>query len=329
MSIEYKKAYQVSECASSYGMTATVKESKAITLQEVAWEWLSSTTHIIRRSTYQKYESLIRVHIAKDMIGQTPISDLTGKMLHGFAEQKLVQEQLTPKTVNDILTVIKAIMVYAEDTFGIAKVKFQYIREPRKEMRVLSIQEQQQLEEYLWKDIDLCKFGVLLALYTGLRIGELCALLWEDIHDGNIYVNKTLYRIKNGTKTCVGSFEPKTISSNRVIPLPSFFLPAVEAFRAEGPVLLNSRGRQVEPRLMQMIFSRFINECGIPKTNFHALRHTFATRCVEAGFDVKSLSEILGHSDVKTTLNKYVHSSFEQKRKNMELLHSMATSRQK
>ena len=97
----------------------------------------------------------------------------------------------------------------------------------------------------------------------------------------------------------------------------------MERFRDYGSVLKNRNGNRVEPRLMQMTFEKFVVECGLPKTNFHALRHTFATRCVEAGFDIKSLSEILGHSDVKTTLNKYVHSSMEQKQKNMALLKSL------
>ena len=113
---------------------------------------------------------------------------------------------------------------------------------------------------------------------------------------------------------------PKTNKSIRLIPLPSFLVPLVEQLRETGAVLKNRNGKIVEPRLMQMTFEKYISKCGLPKTNFHALRHTFATRCIESGFDVKSLSEILGHSDVKTTLNRYVHSSMNQKQKNMELL---------
>ena len=129
-----------------------------------------------------------------------------------------------------------------------------------------------------------------------------------------------MHRIKDGDKTIIEITEPKTRASNRTIPLPPFLIELICDYRNKGPVLHNRNGKAVEPRLMQKHFENIIEECGLPKTNFHALRHTFATRCVEAGFDIKSLSEILGHTDVKTTLNKYVHSSYELKQKNMERL---------
>ena len=129
-----------------------------------------------------------------------------------------------------------------------------------------------------------------------------------------------MQRIKENNRTIIEINEPKTKNSIRTIPIPLFLRPLVEEYRSAGTVLKNRNGRAVEPRLMQVTFEKYISDCGLSKTNFHALRHTFATRCVEAGFDIKTLSEILGHSDVKTTLNKYVHSSIKQKQKNMELL---------
>lgn len=163
--------------------------------------------------------------------------------------------------------------------------------------------------------------GILLALYTGMRVGELCALQWDDVADNTIIINKTIQRLKQNGKTVLEITEPKTRSSNRKIPVPDFLMATLNQYRSYGSVLKNRNGKPVEPRLMQLTFEKYVNECGLPKTNFHALRHTFATRCVEAGFDIKSLSEILGHTDVKTTLNKYVHSSLEQKQKNMEESH--------
>ena len=170
--------------------------------------------------------------------------------------------------------------------------------------------------------MNIYKFAILLALYTGIRIGELCALDWSDVTDV-IRISKTLYRIKRGNKTVLEIATPKTPSSNRIIPIPDCMKNYIERFRSYGSVLKNRNGNRVEPRLLQLTFEKIISKCDLPKTNFHALRHTFATRCVEAGFDIKSLSEILGHKDVKTTLNKYVHSSFEQKQKNMDLLKSL------
>ena len=262
-----------------------------------------------------------RNHIETHLLGKSNLRFLTAKSISDFANQK-VESGLSVKTVNDILIVIGLALNYAEEVYHIPKVKVSFLKANAKEMRVLDISEQKKLEAFLVKEIDLYKFAVLLALYTGVRIGELCALDWSDITD-EIKVSKTLYRIKRGNKTVLEIAEPKTPSSNRIIPVPECISEYVERFRSYGSVLKNRNGNRVEPRLMQMTFEKYVSECGLSKTNFHALRHTFATRCVEAGFDIKSLSEILGHSDVKTTLNKYVHSSMEQKHKNMSLLKSL------
>jgi integrase len=290
------------------------------TLSAVMCEWLISIEHTVKKSTYQKYRSITENHVNHSALGSLPIKYLTSRNISEFASAKLSSGKLSEKTVNDILVVISLALTYAEEAYGIKKPRIHHIKEPLKEMRVLSVEEQVVLERYLRLDMGLYQFGILLALYTGIRIGELCALDWSDIHDGYVVISKTLHRIKDGNKTILEITEPKTKASNRTIPLPTYMQELTEVFRGEGSVLkTRSRGR-VEPRLMQMTFERMIDECGLPKTNFHALRHTFATRCIEAGFDVKSLSEILGHSDVKTTLNKYVHSSYELKQKNMELL---------
>lgn len=289
-----------------------------ITLSELMWEWLSGVALKLKKSTYQKYESLIRNHITSEPIGNMQVRFLTGKAVNDFAVRQL--KTLSAKSVNDILAIINPALAYAVEVYNIPKIKFHYIKVPVKEMRVLSVFEQQRLEAYLRQDMDVFKFGVLLALYTGIRVGELCALKWEDVHKNEIVITKTLHRIKGGRGTVLEVTEPKTKSSNRIIPLPQFLIPIAEQFRSTGAVLKTQTGGIAEPRLMQRRFEKYIEECGLPKTNFHALRHTFATRCVEAGFDIKSLSEILGHTDVKTTLNKYVHSSFELKQKNMDLL---------
>ena len=133
-------------------------------------------------------------------------------------------------------------------------------------------------------------------------------------------VNKTIQRVQNDGYTEILILPPKTISSNRIIPIPKELMCLLKSKRAHGTVLKQDNGKTIEPRLMQIKFKKYTAECGIENINFHSLRHSFATRCVELGFDVKTLSEILGHSDVKTTLNKYVHSSMEQKAKQMDLL---------
>lgn len=292
-------------------------------LEELMWNWLSSAANKIKRSTYLKYESIIRNHLTTG-IGQVRLRFITGRMIDGFTDEKLHgKDALSPKTVNDLLVILGLAFSYAQQEFGLPKPPIRRVKEPVKQMRVLSVGEQKNLEQYLLLDMDLYKLGVLLALYTGLRVGELCALQWEDIRDGNITVSKSLHRIKHGSTTIVELSSTKTPTSNRMVPMPSFLCPLVERCRGEGFVLKTPQGKPVEPRLMQLKFSRYIADCGLEKANFHALRHTFATRCVEAGFDVKTLSEILGHTDVKTTLNRYVHSSYELKQQNMQKLRPM------
>jgi len=289
-------------------------------LEEIMWEWLSTTVNVVKQTTYQKYESLIRNHISNGL-GQIQLKFISSQMIDQFVYEKMQgDEKLSPKSVNDILAIINSALSYAEQEYNFPKPKIRRAKEIKKEMRVLSIDEQRELEKYLLREKDLYKLGVLLALYTGLRVGELCALQWDDIKEDRIYVNKTYQRIKNGTKTTLVMSSPKTAASVRVIPLPSSVQLIVNQFRSTGPVLKTRAGKQVEPRLIQLKFQQYVSSCALEKANFHALRHTFATRCIEAGFDVKTLSEILGHTDVKTTLNRYVHSSYELKQSSMEKL---------
>lgn len=290
-----------------------------ITVTELIAEWLSSMKNHVKPCTYQKYECVCRNHIISDL-GTIAVRYISRFTIMSFTE-KLLEKNLSTKTVNDILIVLGLALKYAQETYSITVPKINYVKEHQREMRVFSAQEQRVITEYLLQQIDIHKFGVLLALYTGMRIGELCALRWDDITDEHIVINKTMMRIKNEqSKTEVKIGSPKSESSNRIIPTPKCLLPMINQFRSNGYVLSNDKLKYTEPRLMQIKFGQMIAECNIEKTNFHALRHTFATRCIEAGVDVKTLSELLGHSDVKTTLNRYVHSSFELKQKSMEQL---------
>ena len=289
-------------------------------LRDLMWNWLHSISNKVKLSTYIKYESMVRNHLTEG-IGQVQIRFVNGSMIDRFADQKLHGiNQVSPKTVNDILVILKMAFSFAEQEYGMQMPPIRRVKEQQKEMRVLSQNEQKVLENYLLKSPDSYKLGVLLALHTGLRIGELCALQWEDIHDGRIEINKSIHRVKNGSSTVVEFTTTKTPASNRVIPFPGFLEAILGPHRSSGSVMKTPQGKTVEPRLLQMRFKRYVADCNLEKTNFHALRHTFATRCVEAGFDTKTLSEILGHTDVKTTLNRYVHSSYELKQRNMEKL---------
>lgn len=290
-------------------------------LNQLIEEWLYINQGRLKLSTYQKYNGIFKTHI-KNELGKYPIIYLTPVILKSYADKKQ-KSGLSPQTINSILTFIGGCLKYANQQYGIAQTSIIYLKTNRKEMRVLSREEQQTLVKFLLKDTDIYKLGVLLALYTGIRIGELCALQWKDIKDGAIKINKTMQRINTGNGTEIIVDEPKTPTSNRVIPLPPFLSQEIEKFRRvneESRFLSNINHTTIEPRVMQYHFQRYIKTLNIPKANFHCLRHSFATRCVEANFEIKSLSEILGHRNIGITMNKYVHSSMELKASNMQKL---------
>lgn len=307
-----------------------------IKYNEILASWLHSMQTSIKESTYAKYSQIIDGHI-RPTLGQYPIEKISSQLIEGIIHQQLLsgrldgQGGLSPKTVTDMLTVIKESMRYAQDIGWAVKCNLQRItvKKREKEMRVLTPQEQKSLVRVLLSDTDLCKFGIMLSLYTGIRIGELCALRWENLclSSSTLKVRRTLQRIQDRTigaktKTRVIITEPKSKCSIRDIPLPPFMIDLAQQFEAapKAYILSGDKSRYVEPRTMQNRFKRYIAEAEVADANFHATRHTFATRCVEVGFDIKTLSEILGHANVNITLNRYVHSSFELKCSNMSKL---------
>lgn len=307
-------------------ITPDIDQNPSITVSQLMEQWLYRNKNQLKTSSYQKYFRLIKNHI-DSAIGSMRVGEVNGFVLEQFTDSQLENGRakggaLSRKTVNDILTVLALGFDFAEEEYGIKCAKIQFLRERKKEMRVLSRSEQDILTAYLMTDTDIYKFGVLLAMFTGIRIGELCALQWENVTADTLIIRGTMQRLMGADgRTEVVMGDPKSESSKREIPLPEFIREITKKFRkTEGFVIASQSGKFTEPRLMQYKFGKMTEALGFPKTNFHALRHTFATRCVEAGFDVKSLSEILGHSDVKTTLNRYVHSSLELKKLNMAKL---------
>lgn len=158
-------------------------------------EWLEIIKNRVKQSTYQKYDCVCRNHIISDL-GTIVVRYISRFTIMSFNE-RLLEKKLSAKTVNDILIVFGLALKYAQESYSITVPKINYVKEHQKEMRVFSVQEQQVVTEYLLQQIDIHKFGVLLALYTGMRIGELCALRWDDITDEYIVINKTMMRIKN------------------------------------------------------------------------------------------------------------------------------------
>lgn len=300
-----------------------------------AFQWLTEMKPQIKHSTYVKYFNIIKNH-AVQSLGDKQISEITTDEMRLFISQKMqsgnlnTQSGLAPKTVRDIVSVIKLVIKYA-DTFGeTSTCDFEQITIKNTAFRehTISQTEQIRLIGFLMKDIDYTKLGILLCLYTGIRIGEICAIRFSDIliDEKTIRVTKTMQRLQtfsdSETKTKIVVTEPKSISSQREIPIPDFIADAIEKlnYRSNAYLLTGQSDKYIEPRTLEYRFKACLKKCGLEDYKFHQLRHRFATQCVELGFDIKSLSEILGHSNVNITLNRYVHSSMELKRLNMNKL---------
>lgn len=302
--------------------------------RDVAQEWFSVKINKVKDSTGNKYSNLLQSYIIPTF-GSIPISRITNDQIEAGCNKLLISggksgTGLSTKTVSDILSVIRNILQYASQTGHVAvcDARSIHIRRNSKEMRVLSRSEQEQLCQYLYQDLNAYNIGILVCLFTGIRIGELCALQWEDISflDQTIHVHRTMQRIQNKSgstpKTKVVVTSPKSPCSIRRIPIPNELVKIMAAYKTKGTgyFLTNSTQVFVEPRTMQNKFKSAVKNSAIESANFHALRHTFATRCVELGFDVKSLSEILGHASVNITMNRYVHPSMDLKKENMQKL---------
>lgn len=298
--------------------------------------WLHAKRLGVKESTYIRYRNTIENHIKPDL-GKYPINKISTSLMEQFVSRKLQNGRidgnggLSPKSMSDIMVIVKESFKYAQSYGVIVVCSFERIsfKKNAQEMRVLSLLEEQRLLSVLFKDFDRYKMGVFICLYTGIRIGELCALQWKNVSlsENAIKIEYTMQRLQSEDlnalqKTRIIVTEPKSYAALRTIPLPEFVIDVIKPF-AGSPntyVLSGECKKIIEPRTMQNRFKTYLAEGKIEEANFHSLRHTFATRCIEAGFDVKTLSEILGHSSVKITLDKYVHSSMQLKRNNMEKL---------
>lgn len=296
------------------------KKNKTLFLQDVYNLWIARVKINAKPNTIIKYEGIFKNHIS--YLQSIQLAAIDKNIINDFIKH-LLCKGLSNKTVNDIIIVLNMLFGFATDEYGINIPKINYLREERKETRYLSVSEQKSLICYLNKDMNIHKFGTLLALYTGIRIGELCALKWEDIENNAITINKTMMRVNTGTASEVVILPPKSESSVRIVPFPIELLKFYKHYKCSGYILSTDRLVFTEPRYMQMKFDKYVKECNLKNVTFHTLRHTFATRCIEAGVDAKTVSELLGHADTKITLNRYVHSSFELKQNSIEKMQKL------
>jgi len=322
----YGKTYQdvKTKLTALKAVPVPTNSSGKLTVKELFEEWLSAVKLRVKESTYANYRMKADKHILSEF-GGLRYEQLTVQMLHNFIENKL-KSGLSAKYVSDIVIIFKSMAKYISRVHGFRNPLVDVIlpKIEKKEVKLFSENQQNQLCNYLLNNFDRTSIGVLLSLYTGLRIGEICGLKWSDIdfEKSILTVRRTVQRIRTGvygTKLIVDS--PKSSSSQRSIPIPNFLMDILRKIRDNNDFyILSGNSKVTEPRTMQRKFKSILKKADLPSINYHALRHMFATNCIKLGFDVKTLSEILGHASVETTLNRYVHSSMERKTQCMNLL---------
>lgn len=307
---------------------------RSTTFAGLAEDWLEQIKVTVKESTYTRYHRLITKYLVP-RLDVTDLAKISRKTLKTLTKHLLEKggcrgASLSSKTVTDILCTLKAVFRYGMEN-GYPCPSPEMIRYPTrtpKNKRIVTDTKRRRMEGQLMRSEDLTSLGIIFTLYTGVRIGELCGLRWGDINfnEATVSISRTVERIANldpgaTYKTKVVVSEPKTPSSVRLIPLPAFLMGYLEKRRMDGECyLLTGAEFYTEPHQFYVRYKKFMERRRLGQYSFHELRHTFATRCVECGFDAKSLSEILGHADIGTTLSVYVHPTLQQKRMQMERL---------
>lgn len=280
--------------------------------------------------TYELYKKVVDKRL-KPKFGACEIGDVSPIILQCYITELLrsgnekTGNALSVNSVNGIITVIQGSLKLAFDLGVADKYIADRIRRPKASETKIScftLVEQKKIEQAGLNDKKSNMFGVVLCLYTGLRIGELLAMTWGDIDfsSGMLFVNKTAHDGKDENGRCckiVGT--PKTRSSIRSIPLPKQLVPLLKKIQTESnsEYVVSRNGKGISIRVYQRKFSELLGKLRISRKGFHALRHTFATRALECGMDVKTLSEVLGHKSATITLNRYVHSMLNYKKEMM------------
>ena len=314
-----------------------LQKSQSITVNEILRKWLDANKFRLKKSTVYKYEFLINKHIVPE-IGGAKINDKFHLLLNSYIYNKVTSGRLNGEGglsstyVRTIMIIIHSALKFAMEEnlcAPIQSINTKMIKPTaKKELDILNHQEQQELERNLLIDMNSTKLGIFLSLNTGLRIGEICSLLWNDIDldNGVIYVRSTISRIKaspdSSHKTELIIDTPKTKTSTRTIPITSKLYPVLKSMKqiSKYDYVVSDKDDFTSPRTYEYRFHKTLADCNMRCINYHTLRHTFATRCIEVGIDIKTLSEILGHANVGVTMNTYVHPSIKLKREQLEKL---------
>ena len=293
------------------------------TIREIAEAWKEYKRPYVKQSTMAAYVLILENHVLPEFGDNDSLHE---HEVQAFVLKK-IEHGLSVKSVKDILIVLKMVM-----KFGVKNERMNHyewdIKYPAnnmpKELEVLSVANHRKILDYVQHNFTFMSLGIYISLSTGLRIGEICALKWSDINvtEGTIIVQRTIERIyvvegeKKHTQLVINT--PKTVNSCREIPMSKELLAMVKPMKkvVNGDFyVLTNDDKPTEPRTYRNYYNRLMEKLDIPKLKYHGLRHSFATRCIEAGCDYKTVSVLLGHSNISTTLNLYVHPNMEQKKR--------------
>ncbi len=308
---------------------------KKILYKDWIYTWLLEKKDYIKESTYANYSNNIFNHIIPKL-GNYYLNELNHKVIQDFLLELSKNGRkdntggLAEKTIKDITIIIKGSIKKGinEDKIKHIELTFNYPKDNKEnKLYVLTKREQNKITNYVLENINSRNIGLLISLYSGIRIGELCALRWEDVDfkKNCLTINKTIQRVyikdknKNISKVIITT--PKTKNANREIPINKDFLEILKKVKSEKKnYILTGNEKYIEPRTYRKYFNKILDELKIKHFNFHSLRHTFATNCISLGVDYKTVSELLGHANVNITLNLYVHPRYSQKKKCIDLV---------
>jgi len=337
-SYTYAKSYMTVKRKRSAAQTIAFQNQEncpKAKINDLLDSFLQSKKRSVKEPTFANYFNIIEKHI-RPYFKNYDISCINNSDIENFANFLITQGRLdhsgglSNKSAKDILIVLKMFLSFA------SSIRKNIISKPifimpkvETKINIWTKEDQKVLESYLEKHLDLWGVGILLALKLGLRIGEICALTWKniDLLQKTITVTQTVQRIsraeaeaESNAKTKLLIESPKSASSNRILPIPMHLIPILSNIhqKKQNIFLLTGTEYCAEPRNFYRKYKQILLNCHVPDHTFHSLRHTFATNAVECGVDPKSLSEILGHAGIKITLERYVHSSIEIKRNQLE-----------
>ncbi len=300
--------------------------------------WLEKQSNgQIRSSTYDSYYCCIWKYVIPFFrSGEDKVSESRVKE---FILTIAFNKQLSPAYQRKLISIFKTALTSITKEAGILMPIINNLQLPKRVnalTEVFTAKEQIQIEQAILVSNDFRAYGILLCFYTGIRLGELCALRWEniDLDSGVMTITATVARVKNhgsqDKKTMMVIGTPKSRNSGRKIPIPTFMISLIKKIPSENRMksnyIFSSLDKPIEPRTMQRLYKKILKRANVNEQKFHIIRHTFATRALELGIDIKTLSEILGHSSVVITLNIYAHSMLEHKKIAIDKMNSMYLS---